>query len=326
MARDASSTTSLRDLVCSVLPLPSNEDIIRTIIKPHHESVYSAFKQKLDSLTTPAPQTRENPCMWVPAAVVKRDGNRHFGGVTLLSRLMERIVHAEAGSDRSSCQLLPTLVETILNFLSIPVPVTTPDHETENSLHPPAADFTEEMFFVTPGPFVPAHSTSPGSADDDNDNNNDCKPSPNEDSGHSHADDSDSKKEANSRTRDANGHDFNSSKQGDNEFKATRTEAGANNFEPEARDVAPDFKDHDKEADHAESSTFKSHPKADNTKPFYSDHDKTCPSTHPEANTNDLDEHTTSSGRKSHSLQTNNTDRCNSPFDDSSDVSQRYNF
>ena len=161
LVRDSSSAAELKDLVCSVLPVPSNEDIISNIIKPHHVRVYSAlkFKQMLDSVTSPATQSAENSCMWVPAATHKVEGKflKHYGGVTLPITLMQRTQHAEPHADQSTFQpisTIPTLVEKILRLLSVQVQVVKP--ESENPLHTTVAAFAEETFSAPPGPFVPA--------------------------------------------------------------------------------------------------------------------------------------------------------------------------
>ena len=85
--RSSSAAENLRDLVCSALPLPTNADLKRQLIEAHSQR-YRAFKQKVDSVTSPLPRLIRNPCQWVPAALLKEKTGDSlsmcYGGVSLL--------------------------------------------------------------------------------------------------------------------------------------------------------------------------------------------------------------------------------------------------
>ncbi len=85
--RSSSAAESLIDLVCSALPLPTNADIKRQLVEAHSQR-YRAFKQKVNSVTSPLPRLVQNPCQWVPAALLKEETNDSlsmcYGGVLLL--------------------------------------------------------------------------------------------------------------------------------------------------------------------------------------------------------------------------------------------------
>ena len=128
--RNASTSTELKNLVCSVIPLPTNDDIIRHLIQPHHQAIYSAFEQKLDSVTSSATHNQDsNPCMWVPTAAVTDEDNiiTHYGGVRMLPRLLRRRLRSEASSAESvpvvyPTTSVPTLVEISQRLLSVAIP------------------------------------------------------------------------------------------------------------------------------------------------------------------------------------------------------------
>ena len=86
-SRSSSATTNLRDLICSALPVPTNEDIKRQLVE-HHSQRYHAFRQKVSSVTSPPPKQVKNPCKWVPAALLKEESTNSlsmcYGGVLLI--------------------------------------------------------------------------------------------------------------------------------------------------------------------------------------------------------------------------------------------------
>ena len=163
MFRNSSTATELRNLICSVLPLPTREDIIREIIQPRRKLMDSAFKQMLDSVISPQPQHTQNPCMWVPAAVLKDDTTvRSYGGVILPFKLLQRRQKSESCSEESSVHRtasVPSLIEISSRSLSVPTRIE--KTEVEN-LPITAGVGAQESFFAPPGPFIPAiraHST-----------------------------------------------------------------------------------------------------------------------------------------------------------------------
>ena len=85
--RSSSAAENLHDLVCSALPLPTNEDLKRQVVEAHSQR-YRAFKQKVDSIASPCPRLTRNPCQWVPAALLKEETgdtlSMCYGGVSLL--------------------------------------------------------------------------------------------------------------------------------------------------------------------------------------------------------------------------------------------------
>lgn len=162
MFRNTSTATELRNLICSVLSLPTREDIIREIIQPYHKLKCSAFGQMLDSLTSPQPQQPQNPCMWVPAAVLKDDITvRSYGGVILPFRLLQRRQRSESCSEESSiCPTasVPSLIEIVCRLLSVPICV---EKAEVNNLSNTDGVGAQELFSPPTGPFVqatPAHS------------------------------------------------------------------------------------------------------------------------------------------------------------------------
>jgi hypothetical protein len=85
--RSSSAAENLQDLVCSALPVPTNTDIKQQMVEAHSQR-YHAFKQKVDSVTSPRPRLTRNPCQWVPAALLKEETGDSllmcYGGVSLL--------------------------------------------------------------------------------------------------------------------------------------------------------------------------------------------------------------------------------------------------
>ena len=96
--RSSSAAENLKDLVCSALPLPTNADIKRQLVEVHSQR-YRAFQQKVNSVTSPLPRVIQNPCKWVPAALLKEETSDSlsmcYGGVLLL-------VDFHSGSVRAS--------------------------------------------------------------------------------------------------------------------------------------------------------------------------------------------------------------------------------
>ena len=147
--RNPSSVTELRDLICSVLPLPSDEDIISHLIQPHHQRKYSAFKQKLESTTRTLSPVAENACKWVPAAILKDESGIlvHYGGVIMTPGLMQCNQLSDSSSERS--QVRP-LVEILKRLLCLPFQVEkTPARMTRDPSSPCSTSFT-----APEGPFI----------------------------------------------------------------------------------------------------------------------------------------------------------------------------
>ena len=158
--RNSFSATELRDLVCSVLPLPSKEDIINKIIQPHHQRVHSAFKQKLDSITSPLNPILENSCKWVPAAAVKDETGllMGYGGVMMPFRLL---VHDPLSDSKQS--QVPTLFEILKRrFCSKFQVESIPAHTHEDIPTPPRVLFT-----APEGLSIPASNSKPAEKDNE---------------------------------------------------------------------------------------------------------------------------------------------------------------
>ena len=182
--RNSFSATELRDLVCSVLPLPSKEDIINKIIQPHHQRVHSAFKQKLDSVTSPLTPVTENSCKWVPAAAIKDETGllMSYGGVVMPFRLLVRDPLTNSTSEPSR---VPTLVETLKRLLCLPFQVTHADTTEET----PAPSRTS--FSAPEGLSIPA--TIPKPTDRNNRDHDPSTPEGNTDSTTSRSEDASTK-------------------------------------------------------------------------------------------------------------------------------------
>lgn len=160
--RNPMSTTELRNLVCSAITLPTDEDIIQHIIQPHHQAVHSSFTQKLNSITCLATtdQVVENPCMWVPAATLTDEENTisHFGGVLLpIGLLIKRSVRS--------------LTEIVQGLISHSVPIVTTSAESGFYA---CSDYTPESVPTPNFPFVPKWITE---STDENTKNPESSPS-----------------------------------------------------------------------------------------------------------------------------------------------------
>ena len=89
-SRSSSSIFTLRDLICSALPLSTREDIKKMMIEMHQKK-YSSFQQKVLYMTPLPAKTNPNPCKWVPAALLKiEDSNTVsmcYGGVLIAPKI-----------------------------------------------------------------------------------------------------------------------------------------------------------------------------------------------------------------------------------------------
>ena len=168
LLRNSSSATELRDLICSVLPLPSKEDVIRNVIQPHHHRIHLAFQQNLDSITSPPSQVTENFCKWVPAAAVKDENGTlmYYGGVVLPARLRPHNPISDSSSKQSQ---VPTFVETLKRLLCVPFQAErTPAHNTANAAAPFSPSFSANKGPFTPRPESRSESTDEDNQDEDN--------------------------------------------------------------------------------------------------------------------------------------------------------------
>ena len=169
--RNSSSTNELKNLICSAFPLPTSEDIINNLIIPDRKRTYSAFKQMLESATSPSHPKTTNPCIWVPAAAVKDEENIlvNFGGVTLPVVLVQRRQQSDSDSDESeqdihSISCVPTLREIVQRSLSVHVPV----EGIDSTEYLPEHDHDQVRFVPAQGPFVPECQADRDSANLDN--------------------------------------------------------------------------------------------------------------------------------------------------------------